>query len=252
MSCGVCLEDGKDVTGLDPKNMDLKVAPGHNFYNFANGTWLSNNPIPGEYPSWNTFTALHDANLSRLKTLFEELPSPKVPAVSGEDKVAAYWASAIDEDAIEAAGLTPLAAVLAVCDGASADKTAAVATLQATYGVNAFFAIDEGPDDKDSPNTLLQMFQGGLGLPDRDYYFDEDKAEQRGQYEAHVAKLLEMLGDSSEVATAGAARHATEDQTRHFAAPDAKDPTSISLRSPILEQCDEAGDDTCAVAPHED
>ena len=77
--------------------------------------------------------------------------------------------------------------MLAVCDGAADDKTAAVAKLQAEYGVNAFFAIDEGPDEKDSTWTLLQVYQGGLGLPDRDYYFDEDKAEKRALYQAQLS-----------------------------------------------------------------
>lgn len=206
LSCGDCLADSKNAsTGLDPTNMDLKTSPAHNFYRYANGTWLDSNPVPGEYPAWNTFTALHDANLGKLKQLFEELPKPKVPAATVQDKVAAFWASAIDEDAVEAAGLKPLEPILAVCDGAASDRTGAVAALQAIYGVNVFFAIDEGPDDKDSANTLLQVMQGGLGLPDRDYYFDEDKADKRVLYEAHVAETLEMLGDSAEAAKAGAA-----------------------------------------------
>ena len=183
-------------------------------------------------PAWNTFTALHDANLNRLKTMLDELPKPSSssPTSSVREKVAAFWHAANDEGAIEAAGLKPLAPLLELCDGAATDRTVAVAKLQADYGVNVFFAIDEGPDDKQSDWTLLQIYQGGLGLcatppdtpgrrqhrvsplasmlllsrPDRDYYFEVDKEETRQLYVAHVADTLERLGDTVEVAMAGA------------------------------------------------
>ena len=106
---------------------------------------------------------------------------------------------------MEQAGLTPLAPILATCDLAADDKTAAVAKLHAEYGVNVFFATGEGPDDKKSEWTLVQLHQSGLGLPDRDYYFDEDKAEKRALYEAHIASSLAMLGEEAEVAKVQAA-----------------------------------------------
>eukprot|EP00928_Gymnodinium_smaydae_P052928 TRINITY_DN3704_c0_g1_i1.p1 TRINITY_DN3704_c0_g1~~TRINITY_DN3704_c0_g1_i1.p1 ORF type:complete len:695 (+),score=182.86 TRINITY_DN3704_c0_g1_i1:124-2085(+) len=195
--------DDAGVSGLDPANMDTSVAPSKNFFRFANGTWMDTNPVPGEYPAWNTFTALHDANLGRLKALLEELPKPTT-VESLSDKVSAFWHAALDEEAVEKAGIAPLAAMLACCDSAHEDKTAAVAKLQAEYGVNVFFAIDEGPDDKQSEWTLLQMYQGGLGLPDRDYYFDTDKEDKRVLYLAHVKTMLTMLGDDEARAEAGA------------------------------------------------
>ena len=70
--------------------------------------------------------------------------------------------------------------------------------------MNVFFAIDEGPDEKDSTWTLLQVYQGGLGLPDRDYYFDEDKKDKRALYVAHIAATLELLGDDPAAAKANA------------------------------------------------
>ena len=204
LSCGDCEADAKETTGLDPANMDTSVDPAENFYRFANGKWLDSNPIPGEYPAWNTFTALHDANLGRLRTMLEELPAPGSGGDAIAEKVSSFWLAANDEQAVEAAGLAPLAPLLAVCDGAADDPTAAVATLQAEYGVNVFFAIDEGPDEKDSTWTLLQVYQGGLGLPDRDYYFDEDKKDKRALYVAHIAATLELLGDDPAAAKANA------------------------------------------------
>ena len=95
--------------------------------------------------------------------------------------------------------------VFTACDLAKEDRTAAVAKLHAEYGVNVFFAAGEGPDDKQSEMTLLQLHQGGLGLPDRDYYFDEDKAEKRELYVAHVERVLGLLGEPAEEAKKGAA-----------------------------------------------
>ena len=136
LSCGACVEDDGGVTGIDPKNLDASVNPSADFYTHANGTWLANNPIPGEYPSWNTFVQLHDQNLPRLRGLLEALKPPAAGAAAGstEAKVAAFWSSSIDEAAIEAAGLTPLAALFAACDLAQTDRTAAVAKLHAEFG----------------------------------------------------------------------------------------------------------------------
>uniref|UniRef100_A0A7S3AU78 Peptidase M13 n=1 Tax=Haptolina ericina TaxID=156174 RepID=A0A7S3AU78_9EUKA len=186
--------------------MDPSISPAGNFFKYANGKWMETHPIPAEYPAWNTFISLHDSNLSRLKELLNGLPPP-VGGVANTpaEKVAAFWHSVMDEDAVEQAGLTPLAPILATCDLAADDKTAAVAKLHAEYGVNVFFATGEGPDDKKSEWTLVQLHQSGLGLPDRDYYFDEDKAEKRALYEAHIASSLAMLGEEAEVAKVQAA-----------------------------------------------
>ena len=131
-ACNACVADDAGVPGLDPANMDTSVSPGSNFFRHSNGVWMDSNPIPGEYPSWNTFTALHDKNLSRLKDMLETLPIPEKgsDAKSAAEKVAAFWGSAIDEESIEALGAQPLAPVLAVCDRAESDRTAAVAKLQ--------------------------------------------------------------------------------------------------------------------------
>ena len=196
-SCEVCVADDKGTTGVDPSNMDNSVSPADNFFLYANGAWMEKNPIPAEYPGWNTFFALHDANLSRLRTLLEECKPPAAGSVATTpaEKVAAFWSSAIDEAAIEAAGLTPLQPALAVCDGAGADKTAAVAALHARFGANVFFSVGEGPDDKASEWTLVQMGQAGLGLPDRDYYFDADKEDKRALYatQLNLTKIVASI-----------------------------------------------------------
>ena len=96
LSCEACVADDGGVTGIDPSNLDLSVAPATDFYTHANGTWLANNPIPGEYPSWNTFVQLHDQNLPRLRGLLEALAPPAAGATADtiESKVRRLpWAS---------------------------------------------------------------------------------------------------------------------------------------------------------------
>jgi len=235
LSCEACVADGGGVTGIDPKNLDPSVAPSADFYTHANGTWLANNPIPGEYPSWNTFVQLHDQNLPRLRGLLEALAPPAAGAAADtiESKVAAFWSSSIDEAAIEAAGLAPLAPLFAACDLAHTDRTTAVAKLHAEYGVNVFFSVGEGPDDKQSEQTLLQLHQGGLGLPDRDYYFDDDKKDKREMYIAHVAKVLELLGDNTTVAASGAEavmRLETQLASAHLTRTERRDPETTYNR----------------------
>ena len=181
-ACLECVAAPAPHAGLEAANLDVSVSPGANFFRYANGGWMDANPVPKEYPAWNSFFALHDANLGKLRSLMEE---------TDDAKVRDFWASANDEDAIEAAGLGALDGVLAVCDGD--DVTKALAELHA-LGVGAVFSVGEGPDDEQSSWTLLQLGQGGLGLPDRDYYFDDDKKEKLALYETFVAETLGRLG----------------------------------------------------------
>jgi len=193
--CTGCVDVAANVSGVEPKNLDASVAPGANFFKYANGGWMASNPVPAEYPAWNTFFALHDANLGKIRKLLES---------SSDAKIRDFWAAALDEDAIEARGVEPLAPVLAACDLAATDPTAAVAQLH-IYGVGVIFGVGEGPDDEKSSWTLLQIGQGGLGLPDRDYYLDDDKAEMRELYAKFMAETLERVGDVADPAETAAA-----------------------------------------------
>ena len=94
--CLPCVGASTEKSGLDPANLDTTVAPGANFFKYANGGWLARNPVPAEYPAWNSFFALHDANLTRLRALMDE---------TDDGKVKTFWAAAVDEAGVEAAGL---------------------------------------------------------------------------------------------------------------------------------------------------
>jgi putative endopeptidase len=112
-----------------------------------------------------------------------------------EARVAAFYQAAMNEEAIDAAGVKPLEPVLAVCKQARdpSRRAEALAILAAQYGVNAFMGLYAGPDKSDSNHSICNFVQSGLGLPDRDYYFDEDKADKRELYKTHIAKMMALL-----------------------------------------------------------
>ena len=195
------------VPGLDPSNMDTSVSPSDYFYMNSNGGWIRNNPIPAGYPSWNSFLMLHVQSQERLKDMLQDLESKKAKGGTlseDEAKVANFYSAAMDEEAIEAAGTAPLQPLLDLC-AAAADATASggdalaasIGQLVAQYGMSAFFAIGVSPDNKNSDHNLCKVYQGGRGLPDRDYYFDEDKSPKRVAYKKHVALMLSLLDDRS-------------------------------------------------------
>lgn len=192
-------EDG--IKAIDRENMDPNTLPSSNFYQFSNGQWLAKNPIPPGYPNWNSFLILHTQSQENLKTLLEELRANKDRTCTEEEaKVAAFFVAAMDEEAVEQAGITPLAPALALAGSAAAkattDKTqraTILGTLSLDFGISLFFGIGVGPDNSNTDHSILQVSQGGLGLPDRDYYFDEDKEDKRNAYKTAVALMLTLL-----------------------------------------------------------
>lgn len=193
--------------GFSLSNLDRTCKPCDNFYEFAMGSWMKSNPIPPEYSSWGTFTQLRDNNLTALRTILEAAAKANAPAGSGEQKIGDFYASCMDTSAIEAAGLKPIAGELSTIDAINDRKSlqAAVANLQ-QRGSGVLFRFSSGQDIKDSTRVIAFASQGGLGMPDRDYYFrDDDKSKQlRSDYEQHVAKMLELAGDAPEKAAAEA------------------------------------------------
>lgn len=214
MLCATCEEDGKNETddsskdtGLSKDNMDETISPQDNFFQYANGGWMKNNPIPAGYPSWNTFLMLHVKSQENLRDLLAGLAEVSNPSPD-EAKVKAFYSAAMDEDAVEKDGMESLKPLLELCDktveaakklkesgGSTAELATCIGKIQSEYGPSPFFCIGVSPDNKDSDHSLCQVSQGGLGLPDRDYYFDEDKEEKRVLYKKHVAKMLTLLDD---------------------------------------------------------
>ena len=189
--------------GFSLTNLDKTCKPCDNFYEFAMGGWMKANPIPAEYASWGTFTQLRDNNLTAMRSILETAAASKAQPGADEQKIGDFYASCMDTAAIEAAGLKPLSEDFAAIDAINDRKTldAEIARLQ-REGANVIFRFGSAQDIKDSNREIAAASQGGLGMPDRDYYLrDDDKSKElRGDYVQHVAKMFELAGDASDKA----------------------------------------------------
>jgi putative endopeptidase len=185
---------------LDAKNMDTSVKPQDDFYLYANGGWLKHNPVPPEYSRWGSFDELTEKNYDALRKIAERAANSHADAATAPEvqKVGDYYASGMDEKTIESARTKPLEDELKRIDAIKdrADLLKAIAHLH-TIGVDAFFEFGSGQDAKDSTREIAQAGQGGLGLPDRDYYIktDDDSKKKRAAYVEHVTKMLTLLGE---------------------------------------------------------
>lgn len=216
--CETCEEkQPEENKGLSRSNMDFEQKPSENFFLYANGGWMKQNAIPAGYPAWNTFLTLHVKSQENLKEILSGLAENKESLSMDETKVSTFYTAAMDEEAIETAGLEPLKPLLTLCDEiVEASKTDKVeyakklGQFSALTGVSPFFCIGASPDNKNSNHTLCQVSQGGLGLPDHDYYFDEDKEDKRLAYKKHMAVMLTLLDDPAATEPTEAATAAAE------------------------------------------
>lgn len=194
--------------GFDLANLDRAVSPCENFFQFADGGWVKSHAIPPIYPRWGTFDQLRENNEEVLHQILEEAAKDKT-AEQGTNlqKIGDFYASCMDESGIEAAGAKPLDGELQrIADLKNGeDLQREIARLQ-RVGVRALFGFDSVQDVKDSTQVIAVARQGGLGLPDRDYYTrDDDKSKQlRADYLQHVANMFKLLGDSDTTAAAEA------------------------------------------------
>lgn len=196
------------VEGLHLNWLDTSVNPAKNFFEYANGGWQKANPIPPAYSRWGTFNILAKQNQETIRQILEHAANDKhAKPGSITQKVGDFYASGMDEAAINKAGVEPLAPEFKrIADISNlAELQSDIAHLQ-MIGVDALFNFGQMQDFKDSSKVIGAAFQGGLGLPDRDYYLKDDaKFKQvRAAYVAHVANMFELLGDSKDKAAAEA------------------------------------------------
>ena len=194
--------------GFDTANLDKTCKPCDDFYQFAMGGWMKSNPIPPEYSNWGTFTQLADKNQQNLRQILDDAVNAKAAPSSNEQKIGDFYASCMDTTAIEAAGTKPLEPGLARIAGLKTiSDLPAVTEYLHSAGVGGFFRFNSTQDAKDSTQVIGAALQGGLGLPEREYYLKEDdKSKQlREAYTKHVAKMLELLGDSADQSATEAA-----------------------------------------------
>ena len=196
----------KNPPPLDPQNMDTSVKPQDDFFMYADGGWIKRTEIPPEYSRWGGFNELIERNNDALHIIAEEAINTHVdPRLAPEvQKVGDYYASGMDEKTIEAVRTKPLEDEFKSIDAIKDrnDLLKAVAHLH-TIGVDALFDFTSGQDAKDSAREIAQAVQGGLGMPDRDYYTKTDEASKklRDQYVDHVAKMLTLLGEPAATAS---------------------------------------------------
>ncbi len=189
----------KNPPAFDVANMDTAVKPQDDFYTYANGAWLTKTPIPPEESRWGSFNQLLEKNVEAMRVVAEK--AGKAPAKGKQNpevqKVGDYYASGMDEKSIEAEKAKPLAEEFKRIDAMKdrGDVLKEIAQLH-NMGVGAFFTFTSGQDDKNSTKVIGQAYQGGLGMPDRDYYTKDDDAmkKMREQYVAHVTKMLTLAG----------------------------------------------------------
>ena len=207
-ACGDAKKGGKDDTSgvklLDPANMDTSVSPAENFFMYANGTWFKKNPIPASETRWGSFNTLEENNYKILHELLEAAAANKgAKAGSPDQKVGDFYRSGMDTVAIEKAGISPLNPWLARIDAAkNTEEILAEIVKQHSEGIGSVFAFYVSPDDKNVTQQICQVFQGGLGMPDRDYYFNNDPrtTKIRDAYKAYLTTIFGLMGNDEATA----------------------------------------------------
>ena len=193
---------------FDLTTIDKSVDPCVNFYQYACGSWMKKNPIPPDQAMWGRFNELQERNRDILHEILEEASKPAAGRDATAQKIGDYYAACMDEKAIDAKGLAPLQAELDRIRNLKdkAQLADEIAHLHA-IGVGALFEFNSGQDFKDSNAVIAQFDQGGLGLPDRDYYLKDDpkSVEIREKYVAHVQSMLELAGEKPDQAKTDAA-----------------------------------------------
>ena len=198
------------IHGINPANIDPSVSPCDDFFHYASGSWLKNNPIPPAESRWGSFQELANTNNATQKAILEDLArkAGTAPKGSNEQKVGDFYAAAMDTAAIDAAGLKYLQPYL--------NRIAALKTLPqmqkfladpTAHAGSVWYGMGVDVDAKASTQYAVQFGQGGLTLPDRDYYLKDDARSKaiRTAYQTYMVSVFKRLGDSEATAMANAA-----------------------------------------------
>ena len=187
---------------IDPANMDLSVKPGDDFYTYASGTWIKNNPVPAKETRWGSFNELRDFNINAVKGLVEDAVADKsAPIGSVKKRVGDFFAAAMDSTAIEKLGYSPIKADLAKIKQLKSiqDILDHAAYMRVSGLASPMFGFSVGQDRKNVTKYVPQLSQGGTTLPDRDYYLKDDSRSLkiREAYTTYMTTLFSLIGYKS-------------------------------------------------------
>ena len=216
MMLAACQPKDVKAPALDPTDMDLAVAPGEDFFLYANGGWMQKNPLKAEYARFGSFDVLREKNVEDLNALFSEMTEMNPEAGTIDQKIVDLYKQGLDSTRLNEEGAAPLKKYLDEIYAIS-DKKALAAHLgkMNLVGEGGFFGGGVDADLMDSKTQVFYLGQGGLGMGDRDYYVDPANAELRKGYEAMLAKFFTLAGlDNAEKRAANAA--GVEDKLAEF------------------------------------
>lgn len=195
-------EAQKNLKALDAKLMDTSIDPCVNFYQYSCGGWAKQTPIPSDELSYGRGTELENQNRLVLKSILEKAAA-RGPERSANEKIGDYYATCIDVNAVNQAGLKPLQPVLDRINAlGSKDGLPELTAYLDSIGVGTLFGFTSDQDYKDATQQIAEFDQAELGLPEKGYYerTDEKSVKLRDQYKAHVSHTLELLGEPHEQA----------------------------------------------------
>ena len=211
-----CQQKGEKVPALDTSYMDLSISPKSDFYSYANGNWVKNNPLKPEYARFGSFDKLREENVERLNALFAEMSKMSPAYGTNDQKIVYLYKQGLDSTRLNSEGATPIAKDLNAIY-AAADKQELVKVLadMNKYGSGGFFGVGVDADLMDSDYQVLYMGQGGLGMGDRDYYVAKENAELHEKYRQMIEKFFSLCG-LDEPARRAASALKTEDALAEF------------------------------------
>ncbi len=194
---------------LNVQNMDTTIKPGDDFFDYVNGTWLKTHPVPADKNSISAFDELMERNRTEIREIIADAAADK-NAEQGTitQKIGTFYNTGMDTVSIEEQGIKPIKKFFDKIDSISnTNDLLSVAAIFQTYQAGPFFYLFSNQDSKNSTSVIAGCYQAGIGLPDRDYYFNNDSPTKkiREEYLNHVTKMFELLKDASDVAAKNAA-----------------------------------------------
>lgn len=191
-------------SGLDVTDFDASVKPGNDFYEYACGGWMKKHPLPAAYSRYGSFDKLQEDNDKRINAILSELQQNTYEQGTTEQKLSDLYKLAMDIDRRNQEGVNPVMPLIKRLEAAKSNKQLQDILLELTpYGTQEFFYAGFGADDKNATQNILNIYQSGLSLGQKEYYLDTDKATVtiREAFKLHITKMFQLFGFSKGVAT---------------------------------------------------